>query len=208
MKNIIKPVTKKDINFLFLLRNNKLIRKEFFDSKKISFEEHKKWFDKKIKNKNKFYFKILKNKKSIGLIRYDKKEFYYDISVSILPKFQGHGLASIALTQSEKFLNKRVVIAKVKKDNKRSQIFFINNDYKLIINNKTCYFLKIVENDNIIKSKEIIEKIQNIRGRNNVNWMDILRIAFEKSPEKTKSIFKRIFYDDKSINKLSRKLFS
>ena len=76
MKNIIKPVTKKDINFLFLLRNNKLIRKEFFDSKKISFEEHKKWFDKKIKNKNKFYFKILKNKKSIGLIRYDKKEYW------------------------------------------------------------------------------------------------------------------------------------
>ena len=56
MKNIIKPVTKKDINFLFLLRNNKLIRKEFFNSKKISFEEHKKWFDKKIKSKNKFYF--------------------------------------------------------------------------------------------------------------------------------------------------------
>ena len=117
-------------------------------------------------------------------------------------------MASIALTQSEKFLNKKVVIAKVKKGNKRSQIFFINNDYKLIINNKTCYFLKFVENDNIKKSKEIIEKIQNIRGRNNVNWMDILRIAFEKSPEKTKSIFKRIFYDDKSINKLSRKLFS
>ena len=207
MKNIITPVTKKDINFLFLLRNNKLIRKEFFNSRKITFEEHKKWFYKQIK-KNKFSFKILKNKKSIGLVRYDKKEFYYDVSVSILPKFQKQGLASMELAKSESFLNKKLIIAKVKKSNKKSQVFFINNDYKLIISNKTCYFLKFIENKNKEKSKEIIEKIQNIRGRNNVNWMDILRLAFEKSPDKTKTIFKRIFYDDRSINKLSKKLFS
>ena len=38
--------------------------------------------------------------------------------------------------------------------------------------------------------------------------MDILRIAFDTSPEKTKSIFKKIFLYDKNINKISRKLFS
>jgi len=54
----------------------------------------------------------------------------------------------------------------------------------------------------------LIDQIENIRGRNNINWMNILRIAFETSPEKTKSVFKKIFVFDKNINKLSRKLFS
>ena len=55
---------------------------------------------------------------------------------------------------------------------------------------------------------EIIDEIEKVRTRNNVNWMDILRIAFESSPERTKKVFKNIFIDDKHINELSKKLFS
>ena len=54
----------------------------------------------------------------------------------------------------------------------------------------------------------MINQIQEIRKKNNVNWMDILRIAFESSPHKTKKVFKNIFKDDKSINAISKKLFS
>ena len=39
---------------------------------------------------------------------------------------------------------------------------------------------------------EIIDDIQNIRKKNNVNWMDILRIAFTHAPEETREVFKRI----------------
>lgn len=53
---------------------------------------------------------------------------------------------------------------------------------------------------------EIINEIQKIRNKNNVNWMDILRIAFTYAPEETRKIFKRITNDDNLINELSKQL--
>ena len=53
---------------------------------------------------------------------------------------------------------------------------------------------------------EIIDDIQNIRKKNNVNWMDILRIAFKHAPEETREVFKRITSDDNKINELSIEL--
>ncbi len=53
---------------------------------------------------------------------------------------------------------------------------------------------------------EIIDDIQNIRKKNNVNWMDILRIAFTYAPEETREVFKRITSDDNKINELSIEL--
>lgn len=53
---------------------------------------------------------------------------------------------------------------------------------------------------------EIIDDIQNIRNKNNVNWMDILRIAFTHAPEETREVFKRITSDDNKINELSIEL--
>jgi len=38
--------------------------------------------------------------------------------------------------------------------------------------------------------------------------MDLLKIAFESSPVRTKKVFKNVFEDDKSINMISKKLFS
>ena len=53
---------------------------------------------------------------------------------------------------------------------------------------------------------KIINQIQKIRSKNNVNWMDILRLAFNTSPEKAGTIFQNITSDDKKINTLSKKL--
>ena len=53
---------------------------------------------------------------------------------------------------------------------------------------------------------EIIDEIQKVRGNNNVNWMDILRVAFKYAPDETREIFKRITNDDNVINELSKKL--
>ena len=48
----------------------------------------------------------------------------------------------------------------------------------------------------------IISKIEKIRSKNNVNWMNILRLAFKLDPESAKKIMKKINYDDKKIAKL------
>ena len=53
---------------------------------------------------------------------------------------------------------------------------------------------------------EIIDKIEEIRSKNNINWMNIMRLAFKHSPEEARSIVSKINLDDQRISKLLRKL--
>ena len=53
---------------------------------------------------------------------------------------------------------------------------------------------------------KIINQIQKIRSKNNVNWMDILKLAFKLDPQKASKIMKKINYDDKKISSLLKKL--
>ena len=53
---------------------------------------------------------------------------------------------------------------------------------------------------------KIINDIQKIRSKNNVNWMNILKLAFKLDPKAAKKIMKKINYDDKRISKLLSKL--
>ena len=53
---------------------------------------------------------------------------------------------------------------------------------------------------------KIIYKIQNIRSKNNVNWMNILKLAFKLDPKRASKIMKKINYDDKKISKLLKEL--
>ena len=54
--------------------------------------------------------------------------------------------------------------------------------------------------------KKIIDKIQQVRSKNNVNWMNILRLAFKLDPKSASKIMKKINYDDKKISNLLNKL--
>ena len=56
------------------------------------------------------------------------------------------------------------------------------------------------------KYLKIISKIEKIRSKNNINWMNILRLAFKLDPQSAKKIMKKINYDDKQISKLLTKL--
>ena len=53
---------------------------------------------------------------------------------------------------------------------------------------------------------KIINQIQKIRSKNNVNWMNILKLAFKLDSKKASKIMKKINYDDKKISKLLNKL--
>jgi len=53
---------------------------------------------------------------------------------------------------------------------------------------------------------KVISEIEKIRSKNNVNWMDILRLAFKLDPKNASKIMKKINYDDKKISNLLSKL--
>jgi len=52
----------------------------------------------------------------------------------------------------------------------------------------------------------VITQIENIRKKNNVNWMNILRIAFKYNPGATAKVMSKIYSDDKRIGALVKKL--
>ena len=53
---------------------------------------------------------------------------------------------------------------------------------------------------------KIINQIQKIRSKNNVNWMDLLRLAFKLNPKEASKIMKKINYDDNKISNLLSRL--
>jgi len=53
---------------------------------------------------------------------------------------------------------------------------------------------------------KIISKIENMRKKNNINWMYILRIEFKNNNKKTSKIISKIYADDKRIGTLIKKL--
>jgi hypothetical protein len=53
---------------------------------------------------------------------------------------------------------------------------------------------------------EIIDEVEKVRTKNNINWMDILRIAFQANPQKALRCMKRINSQDSQISRLMKKL--
>ena len=53
-----------------------------------------------------------------------------------------------------------------------------------------------MKNNNYLK---IINQIQKIRSKNNVNWMNILKVAFKHAPKKSIKIMSKINSDDKNF---------
>jgi len=56
------------------------------------------------------------------------------------------------------------------------------------------------------KFYKIIDQIENCRSKNNVNWMNILRLSYSKAPKESIRIFTKIYKGDQKISALAKKL--
>ncbi len=54
----------------------------------------------------------------------------------------------------------------------------------------------------IKKYLDIINKIEKVRSKNNVNWMDVLRVALKHAPDETIRLMKNINQKDRKISNL------
>lgn len=58
----------------------------------------------------------------------------------------------------------------------------------------------------LINTEGIINQISDIRAKNNLLWMDILKLAFIHTPKEAKKLMQEIIKNDSEISKLSRRL--
>jgi len=64
------------------------------------------------------------------------------------------------------------------------------------------------KNNNKNNYLKIINKIEKVRSKNNVNWMGLLRLAFKHAPKEASQLMKKINSEDKKISSLLSKLTS
>ena len=64
----------------------------------------------------------------------------------------------------------------------------------------------IKKNNLYKKNIALINRIQKIRSKNNVNWMDLLKLSFKHDPKNAAKIMSNVLNDDKKISSLVNKL--
>lgn len=53
---------------------------------------------------------------------------------------------------------------------------------------------------------ELIDRIEAIRARNNVHWMNLVRLAFELAPDRARGILQEIARLDGEVRRLTEEL--
>ena len=56
------------------------------------------------------------------------------------------------------------------------------------------------------KILKTIDQIEKVRSKNNINWMDIIRLAVNHAPNETLKVIKKINSQYKKISKLFKKI--
>ena len=151
-KLTIKNADTNDCIDIFNWRNNPESRKMFLISRKVSWDEHKKWFKNSLLNPRKVllicYDEI---KEKVGIVRFDIENTQTLISINLNPSKRGRGLSSQCLTESIKFFVSNYnlrgrIVAIVKEENIRSIKSFKSSGFILTNkkNGKNYLELKII----------------------------------------------------------------
>jgi hypothetical protein len=203
----IEKLNKNHKNFLYTLRNNTVSRKYSENKNKITAKEHGNWFKKNLLSKKTKTYIFSNKKEKIGYVRFNLIKSKPFVSIAILEKFRDKGISKKILKLAEKKINLREIFSKVHFRNKKSISLFSSSNYYILYKTKNFLIMKKNNSKNLSsKYLKIINQIENIRKKNNKNWMDILRIAFKYSPQNSAEVMKEIYSQDKRISILSEKL--
>ena len=120
-----KEATIKESNIIFKWSNDPVVRKNSRTKNKISFLEHQKWYESKLKKNDSFFWLYCYKIKPCGLVRIEKKNNFYFLSYLIDFKYRRKKLSKPMLKEAiNKFiLNKnrvKYIYADVLSDNKLS----------------------------------------------------------------------------------------
>lgn len=119
-----------DAQLLFDWVNEPGVRENSFDKNVITWSEHIKWFEGKLKEQNNSLILIFENnRKLIGQVRIDEQKdgLYIDYSVDVTERGKGYGggmLAMIIQDIRTLFPKHKYLIAEVKKENVASLSVF------------------------------------------------------------------------------------
>lgn len=128
----VSHIVKDDLMDIYKLSNQDSIRAMSFYQDKIKLKDHKKWFAKKIKDKNVVMLKATIDDKLAGQVRLEAEGSEAVIGVSTSEKFRGRGIASCLLQEAARQAKQKgltVINAYIKPENQPSINLFEKNGY-------------------------------------------------------------------------------
>ena len=130
MEYKLRPVKASDVDILYNWVNDIDVRRNSFSQKKISYEEHCKWFCEKINDSSTELYILENGETNIGLIRLEFNDDKILISYSIMREERGKGYGEKIILMAENLLKKEhssqkyIMLAKVKHGNIASRRVF------------------------------------------------------------------------------------
>ena len=217
----IRKANLKDSKVILEWRNNLESRMNSKDKKIINKKTHNIWFNTKLNSTNVHIFMLELKSEKVGVVKYKSNADYskFSVSININPAYRNKGLGKKLLLLGDEKIKSivkkdAILIAEVGQGNLKSNKIFKDAGYAKVKRDKAYNIynksIRGIMNRNKKKDPDyylkIIDNIQKIRSKNNVNWMDILRLAFKSSPDEAKKIMKKINSDDDRISELFNKL--
>ena len=145
----LREATSQDMDLLYEWANDSLVRKNSFNQKPISYNDHKIWFEKMMCNPDTKQFILLVDKKPVGQARItidgEKAEIGYSIASDERGKGYGHSIINLLVDKvSSDYANITCLVAKVKPENGASRRLFESEKFE---NTFLCYELNIRNSD-------------------------------------------------------------
>lgn len=152
----IRKALESDVNLIFDWSNDKLVRKQSYNSDEIKLETHINWYNRKLQDSKSLFLILEIKNKPFGLVKFDIKKENAIIGVLIDKEFRGKGLSikSITLSCSKYFeLYKQPVFAYIKVSNKASINAFSKAGFQYVkeelVKGVPSYIYQLKKNKNV-----------------------------------------------------------
>lgn len=141
----LRKATSEDLMLLYKWVNDPATRDASFNSENISLEEHKRWFENALSDKNIFIFILMLEDIPIGQVRLDIKNNLQFIDYSIDSEYRrrGYGKKILQLLESE-FTANLPLVGLVKFENVPSQKIFEDLGYKKYLKKDYLEYIKVL----------------------------------------------------------------
>ena len=129
----LRNATEEDASLLLDWRNESSVRQNSFNTDIIEYEDHIKWFRRKLTDDNEKLLVLMRDKTPLGQIRLSNDGHEVEISYSIDNRYRGMGYGKTMIRLAENVLRKEnyhgKVIGLVKKENEASKKVFWSLGY-------------------------------------------------------------------------------
>ncbi len=111
----VRPARTADARRLWQWANDPIVRVNSFNSKKIPWEEHRKWFRSKLGSPDSRFWILEHDQVPVAQVRYDRTNTRTaEIALSVAPQFQGLGIGTKALTLTIRTACKELRVQQIK----------------------------------------------------------------------------------------------